>query len=197
MNNRSLRQLEHEKEQSSVILQAIATNGDPIKACANLIQFIQLHLLDDDAAQTIGDCVKNVQYTPVLGIPQQPTAPPLPLQTVNTSAKPIPRRPAIQTSPSLSPQMIFSQLLAQGSAQPADSLTADAQATVRNLIENYRAASNHKAMVVSDGGHNGHFVGMPTVEIAVEKATTACQTFADSHDPCRLVYVDDQKVGHW
>jgi hypothetical protein len=63
-NNQNTQEVEHFHTQSTLILEAIKTNGDTNAACKNLIFFASLGLLEDTNHAITGACPGNVQGVP-------------------------------------------------------------------------------------------------------------------------------------
>ena len=64
VNNRNAQRVEHLHTQSTLILEAIKTNGDTNAACKNLVFFVSLGLLEDTNQAITGACPGNVQGVP-------------------------------------------------------------------------------------------------------------------------------------
>lgn len=61
VNNKNTQQIEHSRTQSTLVLEAIKTNGDTSVACKNLVFFVSLGLLEDANRTITGACPGNVQ----------------------------------------------------------------------------------------------------------------------------------------
>ena len=95
INSRNTQQLERFRNQSSLILEAINTNGDANAACRNLLFFVSLDLLDDKEHTITGACPGNVQGIPAVWLgPADHFAGidwyPLRLHTIDASGTPLP-----------------------------------------------------------------------------------------------------------
>jgi hypothetical protein len=98
-NNQSTQKVERERAQSTLILEAIKTNGDTNASCKNLIFFVSLGLLEDENHTITGACPGNVQGVPSISFgPRVPGPPdalggtffyPLSVQTVDNDGAPI------------------------------------------------------------------------------------------------------------
>ncbi len=201
-NNNASLQLERQKEQSAHLLQAMNTNGDPLKSCRNVTFLLYMHLVDDDPAHTFSTCPIFVQHFPAFGSSEQPAAPvtslnlPVPVKPIKPTNNDVP--PAHTTSaPSADINSSIEAGNIPGVAAPASVLTDAARSAVERVRGTYESGSLHKAIVVSDQGHDGIYINQLTADIALMKATAACQSFAGADDPCRLVYLDGKKVGTW
>jgi len=65
-NNSNITNIEHFRAQSTLILEAIKTNGDTRAACKNLTFFVNLGLLDDTNRTIVGACPESTQGVPTL-----------------------------------------------------------------------------------------------------------------------------------
>ena len=76
-------------------------------------------------------------------------------------------------------------------------LTPPAQHILISKLAEYGTLVGHKAIAVSDAGHAGLSGSQATAEYARLKAWAYCTGFAKAEDPCRVVMVDDEKIGKW
>jgi len=74
-NNRSARELERLHMQSSLIFEAIKTNGDTDAACKNLVFFVRLGLLENAHDTILGTCPKDTKGVPTLAANTVPGTP--------------------------------------------------------------------------------------------------------------------------
>jgi hypothetical protein len=65
-NNKNTTDIEHFRAQSTLILEAIKTNGDAKAVCKNLTFFVNLGLLDDPNKTIVGTCPKDSEGVPTL-----------------------------------------------------------------------------------------------------------------------------------
>jgi hypothetical protein len=94
INSTNTQELERFRTRSTVILEAIRTNGDTNAACKNLVFFVSLGLIEDTNHTITGACPGNVQ-----GVPSFSVGPPdklgrtffypLRVQTVDNNSAPI------------------------------------------------------------------------------------------------------------
>jgi len=95
INSNNTRALERARTQSTIILEAIKTNGDTNAACKNLIFFASLGLIEDTNHTITGACPGDMQ-----GIPSVSVGPPdllsgtvfypVVVQTVDDKGAPVP-----------------------------------------------------------------------------------------------------------
>lgn len=64
INNQNAQEVERSRTQSTLILEAIKTNGDTNASCRNLVFFVSLGLLEDKNHTITGACPGNVQGVP-------------------------------------------------------------------------------------------------------------------------------------
>jgi hypothetical protein len=94
INNANTQRLERSRNQATLILEAIKTNGDTNAACKNLVFFVSLGLIEDTNHAITGACPGNVQGVPSIsvGIPDKLGGTlfyPLVVQTVDDHGTPI------------------------------------------------------------------------------------------------------------
>lgn len=95
VNNRNTQEVEHFHTQSTLVLEAIKTNGDTNAACKNLIFFVSLGLLEDTNHTITGACPGNIQGVPSVSDEGPPDSSgghlfyPLRVQTVDDNGAPV------------------------------------------------------------------------------------------------------------
>ena len=94
INSTNTQELERFRTRSTIILEAIRTNGDTNAACKNLVFFVSLRLIEDTNHTITGACPGNVQGVPSVsaGTPDHFDGTdfyPLTVQTVDNNGTPI------------------------------------------------------------------------------------------------------------